>query len=282
MLGVLIDEAEPLRLPDIGADPRSVGFPPNHPPMTSFLGAPVDGPWHRVRQPLPHREAGAPAFTEDDEAALVVLATQAGDRDRERAPLRGDAARRSASWRDSNVLEERERIAKELHDGVIQSLFAVGMGLQGAAAVSDDAEVDSAASRTPSRRSTARSATSATTSSGCDPGILADRQLGQALDQLGAEFQGEHGRASRRRRRCGRRRGARSEGGGHRPVHARGAVERRSARGCHDLPRLARSVKDGRACSRSTTTAPASTSRSPDGHGVVEPARAASRSWVGR
>ena len=41
ILGVLISDAQPLRLPDIKADPRSVGFPPNHPVMTSFLGVPV-------------------------------------------------------------------------------------------------------------------------------------------------------------------------------------------------------------------------------------------------
>jgi GAF domain-containing protein len=41
ILGVLIDDATPLRLRDIAADPRSVGFPPNHPSMRSFLGAPV-------------------------------------------------------------------------------------------------------------------------------------------------------------------------------------------------------------------------------------------------
>src|SRR5919197_4890534 len=41
ILGVLIREATPLKLHQIGDDPRSVGFPPNHPPMTTFLGVPV-------------------------------------------------------------------------------------------------------------------------------------------------------------------------------------------------------------------------------------------------
>src|SRR5437764_787664 len=41
ILGVLIRDAAPLRLHDLGTDPRSVGFPPNHPPMKSFLGVPV-------------------------------------------------------------------------------------------------------------------------------------------------------------------------------------------------------------------------------------------------
>ena len=41
ILGVLIEDARPLRLDDLTRDPRSVGFPPNHPPMRSFLGVPV-------------------------------------------------------------------------------------------------------------------------------------------------------------------------------------------------------------------------------------------------
>ena len=41
ILGVLIRDAKPLRLHDLGEDPRSVGFPANHPPMSSFLGVPV-------------------------------------------------------------------------------------------------------------------------------------------------------------------------------------------------------------------------------------------------
>src|SRR5207244_8660180 len=41
ILGVLIDEAGPLRLHDLGDDPRSVGFPPNHPAMHTFLGVPI-------------------------------------------------------------------------------------------------------------------------------------------------------------------------------------------------------------------------------------------------
>ncbi len=43
ILGVLIDEARPLRLRNLSEDPRSVGFPPHHPPMRSFLGVPVEG-----------------------------------------------------------------------------------------------------------------------------------------------------------------------------------------------------------------------------------------------
>jgi signal transduction histidine kinase len=77
ILGVLINDATPLRLHDIGEDPRSVGFPPNHPPMRSFLGVPV-----RLRRIaygnlyLTEKEDGRD-FTADDEELVTLLATQA-------------------------------------------------------------------------------------------------------------------------------------------------------------------------------------------------------------
>ena len=112
---------------------------------------------------------------------------------RPRSPsrTRGSTTRRNAARGSSDVcevLEERERIAKELHDGVIQSLFAVGMNLQWPG---DDVRRPghgASTRRRPSTTSTARSATSATTSSGCGPGILADRQLDQALPRARREF----------------------------------------------------------------------------------------------
>ena len=57
ILGVLIDDARPLRLHDIADDPRSVGFPANHPPMRSFLGGPGHRPRAGLREHLPDREA---------------------------------------------------------------------------------------------------------------------------------------------------------------------------------------------------------------------------------
>jgi signal transduction histidine kinase len=77
ILGALIHEATPLRLRHIQRDPRSVGFPANHPPMTSFLGVPVKIR-NRVYGNLYLTEKrGAAEFTEEDEAAVITLATQA-------------------------------------------------------------------------------------------------------------------------------------------------------------------------------------------------------------
>jgi signal transduction histidine kinase len=78
VLGLLIHEAKPRRLADIADHPDSYGFPPNHPPMHSFLGAPI-----RIRDEVfgnlyLTEKQGAAEFTEDDEAILVALAAAAG------------------------------------------------------------------------------------------------------------------------------------------------------------------------------------------------------------
>jgi signal transduction histidine kinase len=76
ILGVLIQDARPLRLHDLTEDPRSVGFPPGHPPMHSFLGVPI-----RLRGVaygnlyLTEKEGGD--FTDEDEELVTLLAAQA-------------------------------------------------------------------------------------------------------------------------------------------------------------------------------------------------------------
>lgn len=73
ILGELIRHPEPLRLADISQHPRSYGFPPEHPPMTTFLGAPVlvrGEAWGNIY--LTEKESGE--FDEADEQALLVLA----------------------------------------------------------------------------------------------------------------------------------------------------------------------------------------------------------------
>ncbi len=78
LLGALISDPRPLRLPNIAVSPKSHGFPPGHPPMRSFLGVPI-----RVRNEvygnlyLTEKEGGAD-FDEEDEALLVALAAAAG------------------------------------------------------------------------------------------------------------------------------------------------------------------------------------------------------------
>jgi signal transduction histidine kinase len=78
ILGVLIEDARPLRLRDLRSDPRSAGFPPDHPPMRSFLGAPVTARGRVFGNIYLTEKQGAEEFEDQDERALVVLAAQAG------------------------------------------------------------------------------------------------------------------------------------------------------------------------------------------------------------
>jgi signal transduction histidine kinase len=186
LLGALITEARPLRIPDISADPRSVGFPPNHPPMKSLLGAPVAGRGRVFGNIYLTDKQGVETFDEEDERVLVVLATQAAIAV-ENARLYDETERKSRELQRLQVLEERERIAKELHDGVIQSLFAVGMSLQGLAASSSDEDMarrlEAAVEDVDHSIRDLRNYIF-----GLRPGILADRQLDQALKEMANEF----------------------------------------------------------------------------------------------
>ena len=125
ILGLLIVDAKPLRLPDLHEHPNSYGFPPNHPPMTSFLGVPI-----RVRGDVFGNlyltdKISAEVFTDIDEELVIGLAGAAG--------VAIENARLSSRVRDLALMEDRARIARDLHDTVIQRLFATGMSLQSAA-----------------------------------------------------------------------------------------------------------------------------------------------------
>ncbi|MHB8487980.1 MAG: sensor histidine kinase [Candidatus Dormibacteria bacterium] len=78
LLGVLIREPSLLRIRDIGQDPRSTGFPPHHPSMRSFLGAPIRAHGRVFGNIYLTEKQGTPEFSDDDAAAVLVLATQAG------------------------------------------------------------------------------------------------------------------------------------------------------------------------------------------------------------
>jgi signal transduction histidine kinase len=124
LLGQLIREPRPLRLDDLGGHPSASGLPPGHPPMHSFIGAPI-----RVRGTVfgnlyltEKRDGGS--FTAQDEAAVVALAAVAGS-----AIANAKLLVRS---RELSVVRERDRIARDLHDTVIQNLYATGLGLQAA------------------------------------------------------------------------------------------------------------------------------------------------------
>jgi signal transduction histidine kinase len=128
VLGALIQEGRPLRLRDISDHPRSSGFPEHHPPMKNFLGVPIIARGRIFGRLYFTEKRGRPEFSKDDERIAMTLASQAGVAV-ENARLTAEIRERSE---DLAVLEERDRIAKELHDGVIQSIYSVGLSLQGA------------------------------------------------------------------------------------------------------------------------------------------------------
>jgi len=191
VLGLITTQGRPLRIADVAADPRSAGFPPNHPPMHALLGAPIVARGKIFGNIYVTDKLGAGEFTDNDERALEVLAAQAGVAV-QNARLYEESRRAQSELRRLEVLEERERIAKELHDGVIQALFAVGMSLQGAAALASD---DTVVSRIESSVEDIDQAIRDLRNYifGLRPGILADHQLDQALRELAAEFESHSG-----------------------------------------------------------------------------------------
>ena len=125
VLGTLIAEDKPLRLANLAASPESFGFPARHPDMTSFLGVPVrvHGEVYGILY-LTNKKTAA-EFSEDDEELVLALAMAAG--------IAIENARLHALVRDRALTEDRDRIARDLHDSVIQRLFAIGLSLQGTA-----------------------------------------------------------------------------------------------------------------------------------------------------
>jgi signal transduction histidine kinase len=122
VLGLLIADPHPLRLANLGAHPDGYGFPPNHPPMTSFLGVPI-----KVRDEVYGNlyltdKIGWSEFTSDDEALVGALALGAG--------IAIENARLHRKVQQVAVYEDRDRLARDLHDNVIQRLFAAGLSLQ--------------------------------------------------------------------------------------------------------------------------------------------------------
>jgi signal transduction histidine kinase len=122
ILGLLISDPRPLRLTDLRKHPESFGFPPGHPPMRSFLGVPVVVRGKVFGNLYLTDKRSQESFSLDDEELLVGFATAAG--------IAIDNARLHASLSELALLQDRERIAMDLHDTVIQQLFAVGLSLQ--------------------------------------------------------------------------------------------------------------------------------------------------------
>jgi len=120
LLGLITRERKPVRMENLTEHEASVGFPANHPQMKSFLGISIRlGDELFGNLYLTEKEGG---FLEEDEELVTGLATVAG--------TAIHTARLQRRLRRLAVVEDRERIARDLHDAIIQDLFAVGLSLE--------------------------------------------------------------------------------------------------------------------------------------------------------
>ncbi|MEB2289456.1 MAG: GAF domain-containing sensor histidine kinase [Anaerolineae bacterium] len=123
LLGAVLVSDAPIRLDDLTGDPRSAGFcGEDHPFMRRFLGVPIISRGARLGNLYLTDPLDDEPFSEDDERLIVLLANHAA--------VAIENARLSEQLQEIALSRERDRIGMELHDGVIQSVYAVGMKLE--------------------------------------------------------------------------------------------------------------------------------------------------------
>jgi len=131
MLGAMLQSPEPHRTSNIQEDPRFEGWPAAHPNMRSFLGVPVVsrgdviGAFYLTEK---KGERGA-QFTAEDEELIRTLAAHAA--------IAIENARLHERSRELSTIEERKRLARELHDSVTQTLFSIGLTAEAATELLD-------------------------------------------------------------------------------------------------------------------------------------------------
>ena len=122
LIGAIMRGRKPIVLDDMNDDPRSSGFPEHHPPMNGFLGVPIIVGDHLYGMLYLSNKINGEKFNEED---LLLIETLAGY-----AALAIAGAEVSHQRTRLRMLEERERIGMELHDGIIQSLYGIGMQVE--------------------------------------------------------------------------------------------------------------------------------------------------------
>ncbi|MDH3398770.1 MAG: GAF domain-containing sensor histidine kinase, partial [Acidimicrobiia bacterium] len=120
LLGIISEMGKTVRIDRISDHPDFAGFPRHHPSMETFLGMPVTVGGETFGNLYLTEKPGG--FTADDEALAEALAAIAGSAIA--------TSRMHGRLRRAAVVEDRERIARDLHDAIIQDLFAVGLSLQ--------------------------------------------------------------------------------------------------------------------------------------------------------
>lgn len=131
LLGTIIRDGVTLRIPDISKHPDSYGFPPHHPPMLSLLGVPIRVGGRTVGNLYLTEKVGAAEFSDSDQELVEMFALHAG--------IAIQNARLHQEVQKLAVVDERLRISRDLHDGIIQSLYAVSLSLEDVAdLITDD------------------------------------------------------------------------------------------------------------------------------------------------
>lgn len=122
VLGTLIRDGVSLRIPDISKHPDSYGFPPEHPEMHSFLGVPIEIAGVPVGNFYLTEKGDAPEFSAEDQELVEMFARHAG--------IAIQNARLHLGIQQLAVIDERLRISRDLHDGIIQGIYAVSLSLE--------------------------------------------------------------------------------------------------------------------------------------------------------
>ena len=126
LLGAMLDADRPYRTDDIRQDPRFRGWWPRaHPQMSSFLGVPIRSPDGVLGALYLTEKEDGPEFTEEDERLIEMLAAHAS--------IAIENARLYERGRELSFVEERTRLARDLHDSVVQKLFGLVLVAQSAA-----------------------------------------------------------------------------------------------------------------------------------------------------
>jgi len=126
----MLEAQAPHRTPDIRRDPRFRGWwPAAHPQMGSFLGVPIVSRGGILGAFYLTDREGAPEFTEEDERLIAMLAAHAA--------IAIENARLYERSRELSAVEERTRLARDLHDSVVQKLFGVVLAAQSATMLLD-------------------------------------------------------------------------------------------------------------------------------------------------
>ncbi len=128
LLGAMLIDREPFRSTDITQDPRFRGWWPDaHPVMRSFLGVPIVSRGDIIGALYLTDKEGGTGFDARDEKLIVVLAAHAA--------IAIENARLFEASRELSVMEERNRLARELHDAMAQNLFSLSLNAEAAAAL---------------------------------------------------------------------------------------------------------------------------------------------------